>query len=116
MHDFIDKLIHNLNLTSYQGNRIKTNYEKYDVTKLQKRGGVLYAPYVVHGFWGRLFNVVAGRQADLIGRDRTLLRAQRNIKFCANGYHCVKVGRYTYYANASGNVVSKSEFLQNAQY
>ncbi len=116
MHENFNHLVGNLNLSSYQINRIKTNYEKYDVTRLQNRGGILYAPYVTHGIWGRLFNVVAGRQADLIGRDRTLLRAQRNIKFCANGYHCVKVGRYTYYANASGNVVSKSEFLQNAQY
>ncbi|MEE1111052.1 MAG: hypothetical protein UIH99_02450 [Alphaproteobacteria bacterium] len=113
MHDFIDKLIHNLNLTSYQGNRIKTNYEKYDVTKLQKRGGVLYAPYVVHGFWGRLSVVVLGRQADLIGKDRTLLRAQRNIKFFARGYHSVKVGKYTYYANELGHVVSKNEFMKN---
>lgn len=115
MQNKIDSLSENLNLSSYQSNKLKTHYEKYNMSRLEKRGGVLYAPYVVHGFWGRVSTVFLGRRADLIGQNRILLQAQRNIKFCANGYHCVKVGRYTYYADATGRVVSRNEFIHKTQ-
>ena len=87
MHENINKIAQLLNLTMYQSNRLKRNCERYNMSGLQKRGGVLYAPYVVHGFWVRLGTVVFGGRADLIGPDKVLLRAQRGIKFCANGYH-----------------------------
>ena len=112
MHDYIDKLIEILNLTSYQENKIKSNYDRYNVSRLEKRGGVLYAPYIVRGFWERVSCMLFGVRADLIGQNRTLLRSQRNIKFYANGLHCVKVGRYTYYANANGKILSRYEFKQ----
>ena len=115
MQNKIDSLSEILNLSSYQSNKLKTHYEKYNMSRLEKRGGVLYAPYVVHGFWGRVSTVFLGRRADLIGQNRILLQAQRNIKFCANGYHCVKVGRYTYYADATGRVVSRNEFIHKTQ-
>ena len=115
MYNKIDCLAQNLNLSSYQANKLKTDYDKYNISRLEKRGGVLYAPYVVHGFLERVYNLFLGRRADLIGQNRILLRAQRNIKFCANGYHCVKVGRYTYYANAIGDVVSRSEFMRQTR-
>jgi hypothetical protein len=110
MHAYINSLAQNLNLSAYQTNKIKADYDKYNVSRLQKRGGVLYAPYVVHGFWGQVSRILFGRQADLIGPNKTLLRAQRNIKFFANGLHCVKIGRYTYYADANGNNISFNEF------
>ena len=115
MYNKIDCLAQNLNLSSYQTNKLKMDYDKYNISRLEKRGGILYAPYVVHGFWGHVSSVFFGRRADLIGYNRMLLRAQRNIKFCANGYHCVKVGRYTYYANAIGDVVSRSEFMRQTR-
>ena len=115
MNNKIDCLAQNLNLSSYQANKLKTDYDRYNISRLEKRGGVLYAPYVVHGFWERVSSVFFGRRADLIGQNRILLRAQRNIKFCANGYHCVKVGRYTYYADAMGRVVSRNEFIHKTQ-
>jgi hypothetical protein len=80
------------------------------MSRLEKRGGVLYAPYVAHGFWGRVSHVLFGARADLIGKNKTLLRAQRKIRFYANGFHCVKIGRYTYYADASGQVMSQQDF------
>ena len=49
---------------------------------------------------------------DLIGENKTLLQGMRKIKFCANGYHCVRVGRHVYYADASGNDVSRGEFIE----
>ena len=112
MHDYIDKLSHNLNLTPYQANKIKSHYDRYNMSRLEKRGGLLYAPYVVHGFWGRVSRVLFGAPADLIGQNKTLLQAQRKIKFYANGLHCVKIGRYTYYADANDRILSRYEFKQ----
>ena len=113
MHENINKITQLLNLTMYQTNKLKCNFEQYNMSGLQKRGGLLYAPYAAHGVLGRVWNLVVGGRADLIGPDRILLRAQRGIKFCANGYHCVRVGRYVYYAHAHGQVVSRNEFMQN---
>lgn len=110
MYDYIHNLSKNLNLTQYQENKILSDYEKYNVSRLEKRGGVLYAPYVVHGFLGCVSRMLFGERADLIGKNKTLLRAQRNIRFYANGFHCVKIGRYTYYADASGRVISQHDF------
>lgn len=112
MRDYIDKLSHNLNLTSYQANKLKLHYDMYNISRLEKRGGLLYAPYAVHGFWERVSRVLFGVRADLIGQNKILLQAQRNIKFYANGLHCVKIGRYTYYADASGKILSRYEFKQ----
>ena len=113
MDTHFDRLAHNLNLSHYQSNRLKAHYDRYNFSRLQKRGGVLYAPYAVHGFWQYVRRILLGVRADLIGQNRVLLRNQRNIKFCKNGYHSVRVGRQTYYANALGQVVSQQEFLDN---
>lgn len=112
MYDYIHNLSKNLNLTQYQENKIQSKYEKYNINRLEKRGGVLYAPYIEHSFWGRVSRVLFGAKADLIGQNKTLLQSQRNIRFFANGFHSVKIGRYTYYADASGAVVSKDDFLR----
>ncbi|MBQ8255372.1 MAG: hypothetical protein IJY99_00190 [Alphaproteobacteria bacterium] len=112
MQEYINSLSQNLNLSNYQTNRLKKDYDLYNISRIQKRGGVLYVPYLSHGFWGRVGRVLFGARADLIGHDKILLRAQRNIKFCANGYHCVRVGKYTYYANSYGQVISRDEFLR----
>ena len=113
MQTRINILAQNLNLSQYQANKLKTNYERYNISRLEKRGGLLFVPYRLSGIFGWVGRILFGVQADLIGENKTLLQAQRNIKFCANGYHCVRVGRYTYYADASGNIVSPSEFFEN---
>lgn len=113
MYTKFDALAHNLNLNQYQLNKLKIHIDKYNIARLEKRGGVLYAPYVPHGLWGWIGKLLFGARADLIGPNKLLLRAQRNIKFTANGYHSVKVGRYVYYANACGQIVSREEFLRN---
>ncbi len=112
MHDFIDNVTQNLNLSSYQASKVKSNYDKYNVSRLEKRGGLLYAPYIVHGFWGRISRALFGVRADLIGQNETILSAHRNIKFGANGYHCVKIGRYTYYADSTGKTVSYDDYVR----
>ena len=116
MYKRIDVLIEYLQLSQYQSSKLKTDYDKYNISRLEKRGGVLYAPYVIHGFWNKLFSIFFGRRADLIGKTKIVLRAQRNIKFCANGYHCVRIGLYTYYADADGNAVSRNEFIRNTKH
>ena len=113
MHKNINQLCELLGLNQYQSGKLKMHSERYNFSRLQKRGGVLYAPYATHGVWQNLMRIFFGTQADLIGKNKVLLQAQRGIKFTANGYHCVRVGRYTYYANGAGQVVSKREFLDN---
>ena len=115
MHDNINKLSELLNLTSYQANKLKDHHERYNMSSLQKRGGLLYAPYASRNIFTYIKRIFLGTPADLIGQNKILLRAQRGIKFNANGYHCVRVGRYTYYADATGHTVSKSEFIRNTK-
>lgn len=111
MNERINMLVDCLNLNDYQVHKLKTNYDKYNMSGVQKRGGVLYVPYVSRGFLDMVRAFLFGVPADLIGQNKVLLRAQRNIKFCENGFHCVRVGKYTYYANAAGQVISKEDFL-----
>ena len=113
MSENIDKLAMFLNLTKYQSNRLKVHCDRYNFDCLEKRGGVLCAPYKSRGVLRWITAGLFGVKADLIGQNRILLRAQRGIKFCANGYHCVRIGKYTYYANNSGDVISRDEFLRN---
>ncbi len=113
MHENINKLSEMLALNKYQAYKLRARCDMYNMGRLEKRGGVLYAPYATHGVWQCLCRLIFGRRADLIGQDKMLLQAQRNIKFCANGYHSVRVGKHTYYANAAGQVISRSEFLKN---
>lgn len=114
MKQHVNLLARNLNLSPYQSNKLMTNYERYNMSRLEKRGGVLYAPYQSVGIFGWIIRKLLGVPADLIGENKMLLRAQRNIKFCANGYHSVRVGRYTYYADSTGNIISRNEFVGNA--
>ncbi|MBQ5700142.1 MAG: hypothetical protein IIV74_02520, partial [Alphaproteobacteria bacterium] len=113
MHKNINQLCELMGLNKYQACKLKTHFERYNFDGLQNRGGVLYAPYVTHGFWQYVGRCLFGARADLIGKNSVLLRARRGIKFYANGYHSVRAGRYTYYADAAGRVVSRDEFLQN---
>ena len=116
MADYVNNLVDVLGLSQYQSSKLRVHYDRYNIARLETRGGVLYAPYATRNIWEYLSRIFFGVPADLIGPNKILLRAQRNIKFCANGYHSVKVGRYTYYADAGGNIVSKTEFLRNTRY
>lgn len=100
-----------LNLSDYQRKILSENSDKYDLGRLEKRGGVLYAPRRADGFLRGAARLIRGAHADLIGRDRILLRARRNVKFCAGGFHRVRIGRFSYYANAAGHVVSRDAFF-----
>lgn len=112
MRDYIDNLAHNLRLTQYQSDMLKSNIDKYNMGRIVKRGGVVYVPYMAHGIFGRIAKIFCGVRADLIGQSKVLIKNKRNIKFCKNGYHYVKIGPYTYYADAYGQAISRDAFLR----
>ncbi len=113
MHNNINILCDLMRLNQYQSGKLKLNYERYDFARLEQRGGVLYAPYAARGLKEKIESFLFGKRVDLIGKNSVLLRARRGVQFCANGYHCVRAGRYTYYADASGRVISRREFMAN---
>ncbi len=107
----IDALAQNLNLTPYQRAVLESNYNHYDVSGLVMRGGALYVPRRRRGgMIGRACDVISGRSADLIGRNKTLLEDARGIKFYAGGYYSVTVDKSVFYADAQGRVISRAAF------
>lgn len=108
----IDALAQNLNLTPYQRQVLENNYQHYDVTGLVMRGGALYAPRRRVGAFARAREVLSGRSADLIGRNKTLLQNVRGIKFYARGYYSVTTGDSVFYADADGRVISRDDFYR----
>lgn len=116
MHDCINTLSQYLRLTPYQSETLIRNTDKYNMGRVVKRGGVLYVPYVSHGVLERIKNMVFGVRADLIGQNKMLVTNRRNVKFCKNGYYYVKIGPYTYYADAYGRAVSRDEFFSGVSY
>ncbi len=112
MNPQIEKLSRMLNLSPYQSQALAMGGEKYNMSRLVKRGGLLYAPYNMRGIFGAASDMLRGRRADLIGHSKTLLRAQRGIKFYADGYHCVRIGRFMYYADATGAAISRRAFMR----
>ncbi|MBQ8294719.1 MAG: hypothetical protein IJX89_05030 [Alphaproteobacteria bacterium] len=114
MTTHFDQLAQILRLTPYQYETIKSNYDKYDMSGLVKRDGVVYVPRAPGGISERIWWLFFGAPADLIGQNKILLHHQRRIKFVANGYHCVRVGKYMYYADATGHAVSRDTFIRNS--
>jgi len=106
----MDKICQELGLTPYQSDELRHGAERYDIRGLVKRGDVLYAPHVARGFWDGVRRLFFGVPADLIGRDKTMLRAARGIRFCAGGCHRVKTPNGYYYADATGRMISRDEF------
>lgn len=106
-----DRLAETMGLSLYQKETLRGNYEKYDFSRLVKRGDVLYAPHAPRpGIFAALQRLFMGNLADLIGKNKTLLSGRRRIKFYAHGYHCVNIGQYKYYADPSGQAISRTIF------
>lgn len=112
MREQVDSLSYTLGLSPYQRSVLTLNHDKYDLSRLVKRGGVLYAPRAVGGFWGTVRAILFGVPADLIGENQTLVRGQRGITFCANGYHCVRDGKCVRYRDACGHGVTRDAFVR----
>jgi hypothetical protein len=78
-----------LRLTPYQAYILEMNEKKYDLRRLVKRGGVLYAPYLCddrHSVIGYCARMLFGPRADLIGADRVLVRDRRGIRIYPDGF------------------------------
>lgn len=115
MNPHLDKLSEMLNLSPYQKKALVAGQGKYNMARLVKRGGLLYAPYDAGGLMGMAADLLYGRRADLIGRNKTLLHAQRGIRFHSAGFHSVRVGGFMYYADASGAAISRTAFMRGIQ-
>ncbi|MDE6477715.1 MAG: hypothetical protein K2L94_00515 [Alphaproteobacteria bacterium] len=111
----VSKLCERLRLTPYQSYILEMNCHKYNLSRLVKRGGVLYAPYLsgAKNRWtDAAARLVRGPRADLIGPDRMLVRAQRGIRFCADGCYCARHGGVKYYADATGRRLTRDDFMR----
>lgn len=115
MDSHLEKLSDMLRLSPYQKEALAAGAGKYNMSRLVKRGGLLYAPYDSRGLFDMATNLLRGHRADLIGYNKTLLRAHRRIKFHAAGYHSVRVGRFVYYADASGAAISRRAFMRGIE-
>ena len=112
MHDYINNLSYSLRLTQYQAQVLSKNINEYNMGRVIKRGGVIYVPYMSRGFIDRIIRLFYGVRADLIGQNKILVKNKRNIKFCKNGFYCIKIGRFVYYADAMGRGISRDAFLR----
>lgn len=74
----VEILAKNLGLSPYQQDILISNQDKYDMSGLVKRGGVLYAPHLLRtkSIFEIARRALTGASADLIGQDRMLLCGQ----------------------------------------
>ena len=108
-----DRLTETMNLSQYQRDVLKNNYDKYNISRLVKRGDVLYAPHASRaGIFAAARRLLMGTPADLIGKNKTLLSDKRKIKFYACGYHCVHIVDFKYYADPNGQAISREIFMR----
>lgn len=115
MNSDIDKLADVLGLSTYQRNVLKSNPDIYNLSRLIKRGSALYAPRNIssYKFINFLFGVFFGNHADLIGKNKMLVRNTRGIEFRARGFYSAPVGRqYRYYADDCGNIITRDDFFR----
>ncbi len=115
MNSDIDKLANLLGLSSYQRNVLKANPDIYKLSGLIKRGRALYAPRNItsHKILNFLYVLFLGKSADLIGKDKMLVRDSRGIEFCAGGFYSAPIGRrYRYYADDDGNIITRETFIR----
>lgn len=112
MQESVDSLSYTLGLSPYQRSVLSLNHDKYNLARLVKRGGVLYAPRAADGFWGWIGQYLFGARADLIGENQTFVSGRRGIKFCANGYHCMRDENGMRYCDATGRNMSRDAFAR----
>lgn len=115
MKSDIDKLADILGLSAYQRNVLKSHPDVYNLSGLIKRGNALYAPRnaTSHRLLNFLSILFLGRPADLIGKNKMLVRNSRGIEFCAGGFYSAPIGhQYRYYADDCGNIITRENFIR----
>jgi hypothetical protein len=107
----VSVLCDQLRLSPYQSYILQNNSKKYDLGRLIKRGGVLYAPYarIDTNIFAR---ILFGPRADLIGADRLLIHDRRGVKIYPTGFFSAYENGIRYFADANGNRVGKGFFYR----
>ncbi len=111
----IEKLSYYLNLTEFQSDMLRRGADKYDISRLVVRGGVLYAPHRVCALFERARCCVMGRMADLIGKDRVLMQNRRGVRLYRDGYYQGRIGAYKYRGDKNGDMVAPDVFRRKIQ-
>lgn len=104
----LNRLSGYLGLSAYQSYILGRNATRYDLSRLVKRGGILYAPYLPNqnnGLREDVERAIFGPRADLIGPDRMLIHNRRGIKIYSSGIYRGKENGKIYYADGFGNRV-----------
>ncbi len=70
MNTRIDEIVVKMGLSQYQANVLRSHPDIYVLSRLVKRGCVLYAPRATHGFYNFIQRLIMGRRGDLIGYDK----------------------------------------------
>lgn len=68
MENNFDVLAYTLNLSPNQRRQLFDEPDKYDISRLAVRDGVLYAPRKSHGIFGAVRKMIFGPRIDLIKR------------------------------------------------
>lgn len=101
------RLCDQLSLSPYQSYILLHRGHRYDLHRLVKKGGVLYAPYR-HSDRNNVLNICArillGRRADLIGTDKILIHDKRGIKIRPNGSYSTPPNRFKYHSHHLSHV------------
>lgn len=108
MNTRIDEIVVKMGLSQYQANVLRSHPDIYVLSKLVKRGCVLYAPRATHGFYNFIQRLIMGRRGDLIGYDKMLVHNQYGIKLFLDGFYSAPIGRFKYYADDKGNIVARN--------
>lgn len=79
--DGMDILCEMLGLSDYQSHVLKSNPDKYDISRLVLRGGALHIPHATHGFAAGVMKILRGTRADIIGPDAFVAQNVRDREF-----------------------------------
>lgn len=114
MEKNVELLSRHLNLSEFQSRVLRENCDRYDMSRLEKRGGVLYAPHRAKkgNLFERARRILRGAAADLIGADKMLVRGRCGVRFCAHGMHVVQIGKFKCYCDHTGCIISREDFYR----
>ena len=111
----VSALCNALHLSHYQSHILERNSNIYDLARLIKLGGNLYAPYnfsqndFLAEVWLRMF---FGPRADLIGPDEMLLHDIRGIKLYPSGCFSAYIQGEKCYADRDGKRMPQRAFVR----
>ena len=111
----LDSICGRLNLSPFQTYILHENRYKYNLARLIKRGGVLFAPYNEAGVRDKIGRILLGPRADLIGMDKMLVIGERRIKFYPMGCFSAHENGVRYYADAYGRRMHRELFVRTVR-